>query len=271
MMKTLVIGGLLVLGAALGLGIVGALMGWWQLGSSQSGAPLEAQVRPADGMEMLPVPAGKFDMGSEEGDDDEKPVHTVNLDAFYIDKYEVSVAQYQKCVDAGACAEPFTWPAFSEPNAPVVGVTWNDAANYCAWAGARLPTEAEWEKAARGTDGRTYPWGDQDPDCSLGNHWFGEEQCAGKPVDVGQYPAGASPYGALDMAGNAFEWTADWYATDYYGDSPARNPKGPEAGTFKVVRGGSWDWDELTATDRHTVGLPSDPDSNFGFRCAATP
>jgi formylglycine-generating enzyme required for sulfatase activity len=261
---------LLALGA-LGLGILGLVQGWWELGSGQQDVPMAAQTRPPDGMEMIPIAAGKFTMGSDDGDEDEKPVHTVNLDAYYIDKYEVSVAQYRQCVEAGNCAEPFTWPAFSEPNAPVVGVTWDDARNYCEWVGARLPTEAEWEKAARGTDGRRFPWGNQTPDCSLGNYLVQDAECVGQPTDVGQYPGGASPYGVLDMAGNALEWVADWYAADYYAASPARNPQGPDVGTFKVARGDSWGGDQVSAADRHIVGLPSDPDSDFGFRCAANP
>lgn len=271
MKRTLVVGLLLAVLAVLGLGILGLVQGWWELGSSKQDASLEAQIRPADGMDMIPIPAGKFSMGSDDGDDDEKPVHTVNLTAYYIDKYEVSVAQYRRCVEAGICAEPFTWPAFSEPNAPVVGVTWDDAKNYCEWVGARFPTEAEWEKAARGTDARTFPWGNQEQDCTLGNYVVQDAECVGSPAEVGSYPGGASPYGVLDMAGNAFEWVADWYAADYYADSPARNPQGPESGIFKVARGGSWARDEVSAADRHTIGLPSDPDSDFGFRCAASP
>jgi formylglycine-generating enzyme required for sulfatase activity len=193
-------------------------------------------------MEMVCVPAGEFLMGSTDDDpyaeDDEKPQHAVYLDAFWIDKYEVTNAQYRACVKAGACEEPRPCDIddYNAPEQPVVCVSWDDAQDYAAWAGGRLPTEAEWEKAARGTDGRIYPWGNSPPDCNKAN--YGD--CAGKTLPVGSHPDGASPYGALDMAGNVWEWVADWYDPDYYSQSPGRSPQGPESGDFRVLRGGAF-------------------------------
>jgi formylglycine-generating enzyme required for sulfatase activity len=192
-------------------------------------------------MEMVCVPAGEFLMGSAESDsvadDGEKPQHTVALDAFWIDKTEVTNAQYRKCIDAGACTKTGCWeePKYGAPDQPVVCLTWDNASKYAAWAGGRLPTEAEWEKAARGSDGRLWPWGNEPPDCTRANF----SACADRPAAVGSYPAGASPYGALDMAGNVWEWVADWYRDGYYTSAPVSNPQGPDAGEDRVVRGGS--------------------------------
>jgi formylglycine-generating enzyme required for sulfatase activity len=198
--------------------------------------------RPADGAVMVYVPAGEFLMGSSDDDPDaapdEKPQHTVYLDAFWIDKTEVTNAQYRKCVEAGACEEPRCWDddRYSAPDQPVVCVTREAAQAYAVWAGGRLPTEAQWEKAARGTDGRIYPWGDSALDCTKANCG----RCAEGPLPVGSHPDGASPYGVLDMAGNVWEWVADWYAEDYYSRSPDRNPQGPDTGDHLVWRGGSF-------------------------------
>jgi formylglycine-generating enzyme required for sulfatase activity len=205
---------------------------------------VDTRVREIDGMVMVYVPAGEFLMGSA-GDDpdakgDEKPQHTVYLDAFWIDKYEVTNAQYLKCVEAAACAEPgshdWSHDQLNAPEQPVVCVSWDDAQDYAAWVGGRLPTEAEWEKAARGTDGRIYPWGNSPADCDKANY----RGCAGNPLPVGSHPDGASPYGALDMMGNITEWVADWYDEDYYSQSPFRNPQGPESGYYHVLRGGDF-------------------------------
>ena len=234
-----------------------------------------------DGMEMVYVPAGEFIMGSTRYDD-EKPVHTVYLDAFWVDKTEVTNAMYQECVAAGACQPNEDYGAdFNDPNQPVVGVDWNDAKAYCQWAGKRLPTEAEWEKAARGTDGRTYPWGDgwdvrttkrlNFADKNTDFDWSDKEADDGYEytAPVGSYSDGASPYGALDMAGNVWEWVADWYDADYYANSPSRNPAGSDSGDSRVLRGGSWNLSQYVVRSAFRNG--SSPDLryyNVGFRCA---
>ena len=223
-----------------------------------------------DGAEMVLVPAGEFWMGSEDGGADEKPRHRVTLDAFYIDKHEVTNARYGRFMGATGRSVPTYWndSTWNSPQQPVVGVSWDDADAYCKWAGKRLPTEAEWEKAARGTDGRKYPWGEQ-WDASRANS---VESKLGKTVPVGAYPAGASPYGALDMAGNAWEWVADWYDRDYYRRSPEQNPRGPETGSGRVLRGGSWLSLPilLRAANRYDF-TPGSRSDLIGFRCARGP
>jgi len=228
--------------------------------------------RPADGMVMVYVPEGNFTMGSNDFSD-AQPVHTVYLNAYRIDKTDVTNAMYAQCVQAGNCQAPS--PMVSQTrisyygnsqydNYPVIYVSWNDAQAYCQWAGARLPTEAEWEKAARGTDGRIYPWGNDSPSISLLNYNGG----VGDTSAVGIYPSGVSPYGALDMAGNVWQWVNDWYGDTYYGQSPPSNPQGPSSGTYRVLRGGSWSDNE--ALVRSAFRLRNDPvyaDNDFGFRC----
>ena len=191
-----------------------------------------------DGAPMVLVPAGEFVMGSENGESYEKPVRRVILDAYYIDAYEVTNALYGKFLQVERHREPILWndAKFNGPNQPVVGVSCDDAEAYCRWAGRRLPTEAEWEKAARGTDGRIYPWGNQ-WDRTRANTFIGGP---GRPTPVGSYEADKSPYGAYDMAGNVQEWVADWYDDNYYRTSPSRNPQGPQTGRARVLRGGSW-------------------------------
>jgi formylglycine-generating enzyme required for sulfatase activity len=245
--------------------------------------------RPTDGMTMVCVPAGEFLMGSSDDDPgaqvSEKPQHTVYLDAFWIDKTEVTNAQYLKCVEAGVCKEPSCWDAsdYNAPDQPVVCVNWNDARVYSAWAGGQLPTEAEWEKAARGTGGQIYPWGN-DFGCHRGN--FDDERevdsyvveggpdCDGYPkaAPVGNFAAGASPYGALDMAGNVWEWVADWYDRDYYSTSPASNPQGPDSKEERLSRGGSFGSND--GGGRCAVRfwfVPSLRDGSLGFRVAVVP
>jgi formylglycine-generating enzyme required for sulfatase activity len=221
--------------------------------------------------EMVYVPSGKFTMGSDSGDPDESPVHTVYLDGFWIDRTEVTNAAFQKCVASGVCSKPIS-PSHSRDtyynnpeyaDYPVIYMNHYDAEGYCRWVGKRLPTEAEWEKAARGTDGRSWPWGNT----------FDPGKLALGPGDdtarVGSNPAGASPYGVLDMAGNALEWVADWYALDYYAESPERNPQGPATGLDNVLRGGRW-WDaesDLRPTKRWHLGSNTRT-AYLGFRCA---
>jgi formylglycine-generating enzyme required for sulfatase activity len=234
----------------------------------------DTRTRPRDGAEMVYVPAGEFVMGSTEDDPDanvdEEPVHTVHLDAFWIDRTEVSNAQYRQCVEAGDCDEPTCWDEddVNAPDQPVVCVTWDNAQAFAAWVGGRLPTEAEWEKAARGTDGRIYPWGNSAPGCQIANH----ANCVGHARAVGSYPQGASPYGVLDLAGNVWEWVADWYGRDYYARSPARQPPGPESGTFRVLRGGSFNiagWGVRSAV--RLWDRPQDGYRNYGFRVVVAP
>jgi formylglycine-generating enzyme required for sulfatase activity len=222
---------------------------------------------------MVHVPAGMVLMGCNASVDsrcepDELPAHDVTVAAFDLDRDEVSQAGYAGCVDAGDCEPPtgdFDPDAFAD--LPVTFVTWDQATAFCAWAGRRLPSEAEWERAARGDDGRVYPWGNAVPDCALANI-FG---CGEAVQPVGGHPTGASPFGALDLAGNVMEWVADWYDAGYYAVSPAVDPPGPASGTARVKRGGSYmgDNDTVRVSNRVTgfpVGLP-----NLGFRCAADP
>jgi len=239
---------------------------------------------------MVHVPAGEFLMGSNEGDpdaeDDEHPQHTVYVGEFWIDKTEVTNAQYRKCVETGACRAPTTYdygdPTYSDSSKadhPVVCVSWQDATTYCEWAGKRLPTEAEWEKAARGTDGRKYPWGNSfdgskvnfcDVNCGLDWKDSGADDGYQRTAPVGSYPEGASPYGALDMAGNVWEWCQDWYDEDYYASSPQRDPQGPSSGGSRAIRGGSWCFNEWSV--RAALRLRVAPDFlnyDLGFRCVS--
>ncbi|GAB4545841.1 MAG: hypothetical protein Fur002_20320 [Anaerolineales bacterium] len=227
-----------------------------------------------DGKEMVYVPAGEFLMGSETGGDDEKPPHRVYLDAFYIDRYPVTNAEYKKFVEAAGRKPPSHWengkiPPGKETH-PVVNVSWHDAAAYAAWAGKRLPTEAEWEKAASWdplkNEKRVYPWGDRF-DAALCNS---RESSLGGTTPVGKYsPQGDSPYGAADMAGNVWEWCADWYDSGYYKNSPKQNPQGPKSGQYRVLRGGSWSLnDSLVRASYRRRDNPDDWDYYIGFRCS---
>jgi formylglycine-generating enzyme required for sulfatase activity len=270
-------------------------------------------------MEMVYVPAGAFTMGSSDEEIDallvecgtcrrawfldEQPQHRVFVDAFWIDRTEVTTAQFADFLNAvggpedcekGPCFDLASEDADSHilyrdgayvaetgwEDHPVVEVAWPAANAYCRWAGAGLPTEAQWEKAARGTDGRTYPWGNEF-DCRKGS--FDDETVFGDYVvpggqgcdgyvttaPVGSFPVGASPYGVLDMAGNVQEWTADRYQSDYYGHSPSRNPRGPGSGEFPVMRGGSWDgyaWYLRAASRDYGLHLEH-THRGVGFRC----
>jgi formylglycine-generating enzyme required for sulfatase activity len=206
------------------------------------------------------IPGGVFTQGSTRGDEDERPARKVNVKTFAIDRTEVTRSAYDECVQAKRCkARPHDAKTADDPQLPMTDVDWNDAQAYCRYAGGRLPTEAEWEKAARGDDGREYPWGN-DADCSRANwgSFEGEGPCAdknpGHPVPVGQYPTGASPYGVLDLGGNVWEWVADKYDED-----PKR----------RVVRGGSCcSYFVGPRAPNRNAWAPQHRDSDLGFRCA---
>lgn len=237
--------------------------------------------RESDGMEMVYVPKGAFTMGSVYGGEDEKPVRVVYLDAYWIDKYEVSNAQYALCVADGKCDSPQNNSSFTRyhyygnnefADYPVINVNWYQADAYCTWAGGRLPSEAEWEKAARGPYGNKYSWGHAPPHCDLSNFNYGgyqnPEYCVGDTNKVGSYPKGRSYYHALDMTGNVFEWVSDWYGP--YDKNATENPIGMKKNPgFKVLRDGSWysNYANITTTFRHW-GFPDDASDFIGFRCA---
>lgn len=237
-----------------------------------------------DGVTLVCVPVGEFFMGADESDPNaqphEKPQHQIYLDAFWMDRTEATNENFQKCVAAGICKPRparrgttgvasrrhlnyYYDPLFA--NYPVLIYTPDDAVTYCRWAGRRLPTEAEWEKAARGTDIRIFPWGDE-LDCSRASF----SGCTEDTTNVEEPTAGASAYGALNMAGNVWEWVADWYAADYYSNSPNKNPTGPTTGEYKVRRGGGWSSlsRNLRSTTRESGSAHHYFDGQMGFRCA---
>jgi formylglycine-generating enzyme required for sulfatase activity len=230
-------------------------------------------IDPADfvdpkGIPMVLVPAGKFTMGSDRVDD-ERPIHDVYLDAFYIDRYEVTNSYYKTCVTEGVCEVPQDrnhYDNLGYANHPVVNVDWSMAKTFCEWRGARLPTEAEWEKAARGTDNRIYPWGN-----SISSEEANYDNYVKDTKDVGSYRQSVSPYGAYDMAGNVWEWVADWYSKDYYlyFGSNNSNPQGPPSGEDRVVRGGSWSDPGGTRSAARGVDPPSRAFNDIGFRCVS--
>jgi serine/threonine-protein kinase len=230
---------------------------------------------------MSLVPAGDFTMGSDANSDSRNQPHTIYLNAFYIDQYEVTNAHYAACVTAGVCEPPhFTKSDFRESyygnpefdNYPVIYVNWTMASTYCEWRGARLPTEAEWEKAARGTDGRTYPWGEE-ISCEDANYDGDPEissYCVGEISEVGSYESGQSPYGLYDMAGNVFEWTSS--KPNRYPYNAADGREDPARSDDRVIRGGSWNEDanDLQVFYRSWLG-PEYSESEIGIRCAKSP
>ncbi len=232
-----------------------------------------ALAQPVEGS-MAVVPAGEFMMGSPTGDSDEQPAHKVYVDAFSMDKYEVTVGQYAAFLQAKAIDPPSDWKTMNQPahqKRPVANVDSADAAAYCKWAGKRLPTEAEWEKAARGTDGRLYPWGNDPPTPLHANFGKTDWNNHGVLAPIGTFEEGKSPYGIYDMAGNVWEWVSDWYDYNYYKTSPSQNPTGPSSGGTKVIRGGAWNSSPraMRSANRSLIS-PTDQGLD-GFRCAKTP
>ncbi|MDM8520196.1 SUMF1/EgtB/PvdO family nonheme iron enzyme [Anaerolineales bacterium HSG6] len=242
----------------------------------------EADNSPADTpqrqapVNMMLIPAGEFTMGSEQRDN-EKPVRQVYVDNFYIDPYEVTNNDYRSCVEAGECEAPTTCrygdPTYNDDNKgnhPVVCTNWYQATAYCEWADKRLPTEAEWEKAARGTDGRTYPWGNDAPTCERMNYHDGVTLCVGETMPVGSYPEGISPYGLYDMSGNAEEWVQDCYDGDFYQTSSRTNPVNDSCNDadFWSFRSSSWSKGEYDSRSARRRNLnPSLSSAHLGFRC----
>jgi sulfatase modifying factor 1 len=231
---------------------------------------------PGDGSEMILIPAGEFPMGIPadsslaEKLSDAVPEHLVYLDAFYIDKYEVTNEQYGKFVEATGSKTPLFYsdPNFNNPKQPVVGINYKDAVAYARWFGKRLPSEAEWEKAARGNDRRIYPWGNDFVQSSC-NSYIDQLK---SPATIGYYPEGASPYGVMDMAGNVSEWVYDGYGRDYYSKSPYKNPLGPtESSVARITRGGDYNSDmvNVTCVCRFQTGEFS-AFPNIGMRCVVS-
>jgi formylglycine-generating enzyme len=249
-------------------------------GAPQAANAAKESMIEKDPVEMVDIPAGPFIRGNApgEGRPDEQPRRKIYLNAFAIDKYEVSNAQYRQFLDETLHKPPlnvFAERPFNKEEGiaelPVVQVTWHDAVDYCFWAGKRLPTEAEWEKAARGADGRLFPWGNESPTEQKANY---EKDWEGKKtfVEVTALPDGQSPTGLFNMSGNVREWVQDWYDPEYYSIAPEKNPKGPENGILKVLRGGSWSsFDaDLTVTSRGKGGFALKT-HGIGFRCARDP
>jgi formylglycine-generating enzyme required for sulfatase activity len=229
---------------------------------------------------MVSISAGSFKMGGNQ-QDAEKPIHLVTLNGFWIDKYEVTNDGYAQCVAAKKCQVPTTRSSSTRADYygnkqyssyPVLYVSWSDAKAYCEWRGARLPTEAEWEKAARGgLDGKLYPWGDTLPSCTPGSaNGAQSESCAVKDTaPVGSFASNG--YGLFDMAGNVWEWVSDWYDAGYYSSSPANNPTGPANGELKGVRGNGWYFglNALRVANRGSID-PASRTAYIGFRCAVS-
>ncbi|WKZ38942.1 MAG: SUMF1/EgtB/PvdO family nonheme iron enzyme [Anaerolineales bacterium] len=243
----------------------------FNIGRRSEVIPVDVRVSPKDGMRQVFVPAGEFLMGRDGQPFQGAPPHSVYLDSYWMDQVEVSNAMYEGCVKEEACEPPTLrlnpyYGKWVYRNYPVVYVSWFQAQAYCEWAGRRLPTEAEFEKAARGTDERKHPWGNSQPTPRHANY---AEALIGEPVPVYRYPLGASPYGALNMVGNVREWTADWYDIDYYFTSPTIDPRGPETGIERAMRSGAYDADanEILTTSRYKHE-PNSAGASRGFRCA---
>jgi formylglycine-generating enzyme required for sulfatase activity len=232
-----------------------------------------------DDMTLLYVPEGEYTMGLDDDKyETDNPAHKIILSAFWIDQTEVTNGMYQKCVDAKVCESPYsvTSGAFKSyygnsafADFPVIHIPWKQAWNYCEWVERRLPTEAEWEKAARGaTDERIYPWGDDEPSRDVAN--FGG--LVGNTTSVYTQADGASPYGALNMAGNVWEWVADFYDPDYYHKSLSKDPQGPILTDKRVMRGGSWkDYPSVIRVVHRYADYPQSASNILGFRCADSP
>ena len=237
--------------------------------------------------EMVEIPGGTFMMGCDPDNnagsicpEAELPAHEVTLSSFLIDRYEVTNGQYKECVEAGVCKAPRSDSSrtrgdyFTNPDYelyPVINVSYNDATTYCEWKGLRLPTEAEWEYAARSSDANPFPWGNHNPDCTFANSLnnLNASPCVGDTTAVGSYPQGASAFEVLDMAGNVWEWVSDYFSADYYANSQIENPLGATIGTERVVRGGGW-FNNRTFLRSSSRGydLPFYSGSDLGFRCA---
>lgn len=219
-----------------------------------------------DGSVLIAVPAGKFIMGNNGTDN---PIREITLSDFWIYRSPVTNAQYARCVEAGQCVLPDLKKnqIYADPlraNDPVVGVNYEQAGSYCKWVNGRLPTEAEWEKTARGPDGNIYPWGDAAPSCDLMNF----ATCVNQTTDVTRYPQGQSYYGAFDMAGNVFEWVADWYQPTYYAEAPEGDPLGPDIGVKRSVRSSGFLSPAYFAESaRRSAGNPGEQRNDLGFRC----
>ena len=237
-----------------------------------SHVPREAPVQE----EMVLIPAGPFIRGTNKGGLDEQPQRMLVLDAFAIDRYEVTNFQYQQFVDATGHRKSGPPARYAKNmskmqgiNQPVVYVSWEDAEAYCHWKGKRLPTEAEWEKAMRGSDGRLWPWGNQEK--PNGANWARVEDGHEVSASVGTIPTDRSPYGVMDGAGNVMEWVADWYRERYFEEAPEKNPPSPEHGVFRVLRGGGYvtTGADIRITSRSKM-VPDFRDETIGFRCASS-
>jgi len=233
------------------------------------------RISPLDNMTIIYIPPGPFLMGTSNDAKvikvEEQPQRTIYLDEYWIDKLPVTNGMYHLCLNVGKCnglvSTTDYYPFFMNPaytNYPVVYVSWYDAVKYCKWVGGSLPTEAQWEKAARGTDGRIYPWGNTPPNSKLANY----NNNIGTISSVGSFPAGASPYGLLDMAGNVREWIKDWYSDYYFHDAPSSNPTGPATGTKHTLKGGGWrDPNVYLRSASRLSHVASSPGDDRGFRC----